>query len=175
MDILDRMLAHNLWATRVLLEQCKSLGTDEYNREFAIGVGTLHKTLAHIINAMNSWAAIMATGAPPAERRDLAAECSTPDDLLVELSRTHELLVASIDTIRNENLLDDISELVHPVTKMCYRFTRGTMATHVLTHGMHHRAQVLQMLRQLGREDLPDVDMLEWEVVESVGSREPAE
>lgn len=175
MDTLDRMLAHNEWATRVLLEQCKALNVDEYNREFPIGVGTLHKTVAHIINAMNSWAAIMATDAPPSERRDLAAECSTPDELLAELSKAHESLVASIDTIRNGDRLDDISELVHPVTKMCYRFTRGSMATHVLTHGMHHRAQILQMLRQLGREDLPDVDVLEWEVKESVGSREPAE
>ena len=36
-----------------------------------------------------------------------------------------------------------------------YSFTRGAILTHVMTHGMHHRAQCLNMLRQLAVEPLP--------------------
>jgi uncharacterized damage-inducible protein DinB len=34
---------------------------------------------------------------------------------------------------------------------------------HVLTHSMHHRAQVLYVLRQLGPTGLPEGDGLSWE------------
>ncbi|RMH26245.1 MAG: hypothetical protein D6693_07555 [Planctomycetota bacterium] len=36
------------------------------------------------------------------------------------------------------------------------------MVTHVCTHGMHHRAQCLNMLRRLGVETLPPSSVVEW-------------
>jgi hypothetical protein len=48
-----------------------------------------------------------------------------------------------------------------------YRFTLGAMLIHVTTHGMHHRAQCLNMLRQLAvpgiSDRLPEIDLLQWE------------
>lgn len=41
--------------------------------------------------------------------------------------------------------------------------TYGGAIAHVLTHGMHHRAQLLYMLRRLGLENLPEGDVLTWE------------
>ena len=41
--------------------------------------------------------------------------------------------------------------------------TYGGTIAHVLTHSMHHRAQVLYMLRVLGLKDLPEGDVLTWE------------
>lgn len=174
MDILDRLLAHNKWATRILLEKCSAVSTEDYNREFEISLGTLHKTCSHTVGVMYVWASIIANDSP-GEYRDLSKTCPTPNDLLAELHKAHEALVKATTTVRDENRLDEILEQVHPRTNMRYRFTRGSMATHVLTHGMHHRAQVLNILRRLGVDDLPDVDVLEWEIVESVGSRELAE
>jgi uncharacterized damage-inducible protein DinB len=37
------------------------------------------------------------------------------------------------------------------------------MIAHVITHSMHHRAQLIFMLRELGVEDLPEGDVLSWE------------
>jgi uncharacterized damage-inducible protein DinB len=49
-----------------------------------------------------------------------------------------------------------------------YRFTLGAMLIHVTTHGMHHRAQCLNMLRQLAvpgiSDRLPEIDVLEWQI-----------
>ncbi len=41
--------------------------------------------------------------------------------------------------------------------------TYGGTIAHVITHSMHHRAQLLYMLRLLGVEGLPEGDVLSWE------------
>jgi uncharacterized damage-inducible protein DinB len=38
----------------------------------------------------------------------------------------------------------------------------GTIA-HVITHNMHHRAELLHMLARLGLQGLPEGDVLSWE------------
>jgi uncharacterized damage-inducible protein DinB len=41
----------------------------------------------------------------------------------------------------------------------------GGAIAHALTHSMHHRAQLLYMLRKLGLKTLPEGDVLSWENV----------
>jgi uncharacterized damage-inducible protein DinB len=41
--------------------------------------------------------------------------------------------------------------------------TLGGAIAHVIAHGMHHRAQVLYMMRRLGVSGLPEGDVLSWE------------
>jgi len=43
-----------------------------------------------------------------------------------------------------------------------FDITRGAVVAHVTTHGMHHRAQCLNMLRQLGVSPLPPSSVVEW-------------
>ena len=42
------------------------------------------------------------------------------------------------------------------------RLTRAGVITQVTTHGMHHRAQCLNMLRHLGVKPLPPSSVIEW-------------
>ena len=41
--------------------------------------------------------------------------------------------------------------------------TFGGAIAHVITHSMHHRAQLLFMLRRLGVDGVPEGDVLGWE------------
>jgi hypothetical protein len=41
--------------------------------------------------------------------------------------------------------------------------TYGGGIAHVITHSMHHRAQLLYILRRLGLAGLPEGDVLSWE------------
>lgn len=55
-DLLDRLLRHNVWATRQLIEGARSLSSEQYVCRFNIGPGSVHDTLRHIISVMYGWA-----------------------------------------------------------------------------------------------------------------------
>ena len=53
--IVERLLAHNAWATRLLLERCATLPAGQFETAFEIGPGSLHDTLLHVTGAMRRW------------------------------------------------------------------------------------------------------------------------
>ena len=84
-----------------------------------------------------------------------------------EPQRTAEELLALLPAVTAE--FDAVAH-AHPVDQIVsavrggksYSFTRGAVLTHVTTHGMHHRAQCLNMLKQLGVKPLPHSSVAEW-------------
>jgi uncharacterized damage-inducible protein DinB len=84
----------------------------------------------------------------------------TPSQLLALLDEAASDLAASAARARIRGL-GTIREVTLGGTS--YRFTLGAMLVHVTTHGMHHRAQCLNMLRRIGGDDRPlELDVLEW-------------
>jgi uncharacterized damage-inducible protein DinB len=150
---LDILLAHNQWATRQVLLACEKLTSEQFHQQFPIGTGSLHDAVTHILSAMRAWNDMLAGHAarPRLEgtRRTVGELLAWLDELSMELSRSATAF-----------------PLEHLVTATRggkeYTFTRGGILTHVTTHGMHHRAQCLNMLRQLGVDPLPPSSVLEW-------------
>ena len=87
-----------------------------------------------------------------------------PDGNIEILDETAADLAAVVGCVVDEDRLDEIMEHRILGWDEPFRFTRGTAIIHVLTHGVHHRAQALNILRRLGVEDLPDLDVIEWEL-----------
>ena len=52
MNFVDRLLGHDAWTTRQLLEICAKLPNEQLDREFDIGHRTLRATFDHIIHNM---------------------------------------------------------------------------------------------------------------------------
>jgi uncharacterized damage-inducible protein DinB len=48
-DLLDRLVEHDAWTTRQLLDRCRALADDQLDRRFDIGHRTVRATLQHII------------------------------------------------------------------------------------------------------------------------------
>lgn len=153
-DPLTILIETNSWAMRNLIEACRSLSHDQFHQKFEMGLGSLHATLTHILSAMRGWGDMLA-GREQRERLEAGGE-RTADELLE--------LFEEIDREFRE------AAKAHPVDGVAtserggrsYSFTRGGVLTHVTTHGMHHRAQCLNMLRHLGVEQLPQSAVVEW-------------
>ncbi len=155
MDLLDRLLGHDAWTTRQLLSRCQVLSGEQLDREFDIAHRTVRATLAHIIRNVQIWSRLMAgrsVGAPPG--RSIAELAAAFDEAAAELAS-----VARSVEVRGawDDLFLDV--LDNPPTKKSF----GGGIAHVITHSMHHRAQLLYMLRRLGLQGLPEGDVLSWE------------
>jgi uncharacterized damage-inducible protein DinB len=159
MDILDRLLGHDAWTTRQLLLRCRELTDEQLDRRFDIGVVSLRGTFLHIIENMEIWTDFMAER--PVGRGPEHGSISSVEGLLHRLSLAAKDLAHVSRHIRDEGRLDQMcmDTLDKPPTPK----PLGGMIVHVITHSMHHRAQALYLMEQLGLTNLPEGDALGWE------------
>jgi uncharacterized damage-inducible protein DinB len=155
-DVLQILLAHDRWSTAQMLDACARLTPDQFHRRFEIGHGSLHDTLAHVIAALRALTDTLA-GSEPRPRVDGDGRRRTPGEL-------RALLEASYDEFAAEASRRPLEETVTRTmrTGRTLTLTRGAALVHVTTHGTHHRAQCLNMLRHLGVTPLPPSSVAEW-------------
>ena len=164
-DPLDILLRHDAWATREVLRACSGLTDEQWHRRFEIGPGSLHDALTHVVGAMLRWADRI--DGPPTELRPSIEGIArrTPAELLAILEAAESGLAASADRARARGLGTEFDVTLAGRT---HRFMLGTALVHVTTHGMHHRAQCLNMLRHMGvpgiSDRLPEIDPLDWQL-----------
>ena len=157
-DPVQILVTTNRWATQNLIEACKGLSEDQFHQKFEMGPGSLHDTIVHIIGAMRGWSDLLSSREEPRPRLESDTR-RTPDELL-------QLLAEVSDEFESLSLSHPVDEDVEGKRgRRSYTFNRGTVVTHVTTHGMHHRAQCLNMLRQLGVETQPRSSVVDWSMM----------
>lgn len=169
-DPLTVLLKHDHWATHRLLEACVGLTGGQLHHPFEIGLGNLHDTLTHIIGAMRRWADRIDGRVlrPSIESRASSDPVPTP------IGRGARELMSLLDdaaadlagvAAKYKDRLNEVFEV--KFGPRVYHFSRGAALVHVTTHGVHHRAQCVNMLRHLKIEGLsgrlPEVAVTEWQ------------
>jgi uncharacterized damage-inducible protein DinB len=162
MDIRLIPFRHNQFATARLLLHCGSLTAQQLHEPFEIGPGTIHETFLHIIEAMDRWADRLADR-DPGPRSPEGAQY-TPDELLAMLDAAAAKLEQVARNILQDGREHEWMTFPRPGGGDPYRFHRASAMVHVTTHGMHHRAQIMNMLRRLGAPYDMDGDTIEWEL-----------
>lgn len=165
MDLLDRLLGHDERTTGECLRRCRELSPEQMRRRHDIGWGSVQATLMHMIGNVQTWTELMRDGDSPTSRAD--------DPILdVDgLERLHRSSYAAFSAfareIRDADCLNErwVDTLDDPPREKSF----GGAVLHVITHDMHHRAEVLHMLGRLGLANLPEGDLLGWEEAVSAG------
>lgn len=161
MTIVDRLVGHDCWTTRQLLLRCRELSDDALSRQFDIGDRSLMGTFEHLISCMESHVDLLLgrrTHENYLETKELRDDESI-DGMLVRLvvvSKDFAELTAKVEL---EGRADDMCSQPDSTKK----WPLGSVIAHILTHSMHHRAQIMYMLEQLGIEDVIEGDALGWE------------
>src|SRR4051812_24855125 len=155
-DLLEILLSHDRWASMQILQACERLSAEQFGQPFDMGPGSLHDTLTHVVGAMRTWTETLA-GTEARPRLEGDGQRRTPQQI-------RELLEESWREFATEARRLPLTETV--VRRLrdgrTFQFTRGAVVAQVTTHGMHHRAQCLNMLRQLGVTPLPPSSVSEW-------------
>jgi uncharacterized damage-inducible protein DinB len=96
-------------------------------------------------------------GREPRPRLETDGQRRTPDEL-------RSLLEESWREFSAEARRRPFEESVSRTTRdgWTLTLTRGAVFAQVATHGVHHRAQCLNMLRRLGVQPLPPSSVAEW-------------
>jgi uncharacterized damage-inducible protein DinB len=155
MDLLDRFLGHDAWTTRQLLLLARPLSDEQLDHDFDIAHRTVRATFEHLIRNMEVWTDLMAgVSVRPAGGRSVG-------QLIDRLGRAAADLARVARAVRDRDGWDDrfTDVLDDPPREKTF----GGGIGHLLSHSMHHRAQLLYMLRRLGVQKLPEGDMLSWE------------
>jgi len=162
MDLLDRLLAHDVWSTRQLLLQARPLTDAQWDQRFDMDHRTLRECFEHIIDNMETWRDLLYER-PVRDSSALGVESTTVDGLLGRLSTVGREFAAIAHRISRENRWDDV--FVDTLDNPPRQKTFGGTIAHLITHSMHHRAQVMYMLEQLGIQDHIEGDVLGWESI----------
>lgn len=150
MDILDTLLEHNAWTTTKLLEQSRVLTDVQLDQDFDLAHRTVRKSLDHIIESMEWWTDLL-LARPERTFDGLGADPLSLDGLQKRLDIVLPELADVSRRLQAEGRLD---EKFPPREDWPRTYRNGATIVHVLTHGAHHRSQVIHMLRRLG---VPDV------------------
>ena len=153
MDLLDRLLQHDDWATTQLLELSRGLSEAQLDQEFDIGHRSLRTTFGHMMVNVGFWTALM-TGQPvdtEREDRSLAA-------LIEHHERSYAAFAAVARQFRDEQRLDGTY-----VDHYDARKSFGGTILHVVLHNAEHRTEALHILERLGMPDVPEVDHGLWD------------
>lgn len=153
-DPIDILLAHDRWATRLIIGACAKLSPEQLHRRFEMGMGSLHDTIVHMVGAMRVWCDVLGVRAP----RPWIDE--TPRRSAEELLTLFDEASADLARVARSGPLEQV--LRRERNGQVSEYTRATVLMHVTTHAMHHRAQCLNMLRHVGVSPLPQSSVVEW-------------
>lgn len=161
MDLLDRLLGHDAWTTRQLLLQCRQLSDAQLDQRFTIDQRSLRELWLHIIGNIEVWTALMAGKESRDSETGAAMPAPSVDALLERHAAAARTFATLARTIAHEGRLDATfsDTLDDPPQPKPF----GAVIVHLVTHSMHHRAQAMFMMEQLGLTEHIEGDALSWE------------
>jgi uncharacterized damage-inducible protein DinB len=149
MDLLDRLLEHDRWATTQLLELCRGLTDAQLDQEFDTGHRTVRETLDHQIPNLDFWTGLM-TGQPVEHQR----APSSLETLMADHERAYAAFASLARQVWDAGRLDD-TFLDH----YGYPMTYGGAILMVILHNEGHRTEMVHIFARLGVPELAKVEV----------------
>lgn len=165
MDLIDRLLDHDYWLTRRMLERAETLGDEKLDKPFATPSQatsfeseqkTLRDLLDRVVFTKEVWVAALEHQEFPSAEREKSIR-----GLISRLEIAGPTFITLAKRVRDQNKWDEtfVDELCEPPET----FSFGGMISHVLTFNTFRRQLALEIMRKMGVEDLGYGDPIEWE------------
>ena len=167
-ELLQRLHQHRAWVNSNLLSAAATLSDEQLRTAFQIGQGSVWKSLLHLYAAEYVWLEAL-----------LGNEAFlVPGDLLGKIpgNQQGEGGITGLDDLRQkwsaleQRWIDYLAALTPPaLEEVVYRKSsagkrfgtrRSDVLLHVCTHAHYTAAQVVNMLRHVGVEKLPDTMLI---------------
>lgn len=129
------LVKYELWCNLQAVDFLAGLSDDECKRDFGFGLRTPHRTMFHIADVMQGWSGCVG---PIIESPSWAtyAETVTLQAIRQQIADVGDAWLAAAKASHEQGLLAEDRRL-HQVF-------------HLVTHGTHHRGQLLSMITLMG-------------------------
>jgi uncharacterized damage-inducible protein DinB len=129
-----------------VLAAARMLPDEALDRQFEMGMDSLRRTLAHLYDAELWWFNNCQGNVAPGFVE------SPPNTALDDLASRFDALAEQRNSMLAQRSDADLRRVVHaePIPDKRRSFMLGDVLLQLCTHGTHHRAQALNMLRHLG-------------------------
>ncbi|MDB5328079.1 MAG: Nuclease inhibitor [Phycisphaerales bacterium] len=133
-----RQLAeYEVWCNRQIIDFAGQLPAGQLFQQFPFGLHTIHETLFHVVEVFQTWGGCVGPviAKPAMVPYDRAMPLGEIADWNAKLATD---FLAAIDASHAAGLLHQDRRIVQ--------------AFHLVTHGTHHRTQLITMFRLLGKD-----------------------
>jgi AraC-like DNA-binding protein len=164
MDIVDRLIDHDVWMTRRMLVAAEGLtdeqldapvATPENPLPFESAEGTLREALNRLVATKEIWlASVHGQPFPQGQDKSVAGMLKRLDIAFISFAEL-------VRQVRDENRWDEL--FVDDTGEKPYTFSYGGMVAHVITFSAFRRSAVLKILEKFGVNELGYGDPIEWE------------
>ena len=155
-DAIRRLHDHRRWFRAKMIDALKALTPEEQRRAFPMGPGSAFAVVVHCWFAETAWVNAV-DGSNPAMTMPSPDTFPTLDSLLDAWKPTDARWDQFLAQVADADLARPIERVREGKT---YTTTLADVLIHVTTHQMYHAAQFKNMLRQLGKTDLPMSDFI---------------
>ena len=157
-DLLFQMAAYNSWANQKLLELILALPEEKQKQELPSSFKSLYTTVFHMWDAESIWWQRMKLHERIIRPSDNFN--SSMKDVANGLLQQNQQWQEWVNTA-TEPVLDHVFQY-YTQKKESFKQPIFQMLLHVFNHGTYHRGQLVNMLRQLGIEKIPETDFIVW-------------
>ena len=157
-DLLSQMAAYNIWANQKLLDLILALPEEKQKQDLPSSFKSLYTTIFHMWDAESIWWQRMKLHERIIRPSDNAN--SSMKDVAHGLLQQNQQWQEWVNT-STEPILDHVFQYYNQ-KKESFKQPIFQMLLHVFNHGTYHRGQLVNMLRQLGSEKIPETDFIVW-------------
>lgn len=166
MNLIERLIEHDLADTRSLIERAQTLTADELDAKIPDPLprlflechdATIRGRLSYLITTKECWlAAVYARPSPMEIKRD-----ESPKGMLKRWSEVEQQWRDLVKSVETEGRWDEV--FIDALCEQPETFSFGGMIAHVLDHSARHRTEAYRAFTALGHADAAFGDPLSWE------------
>jgi uncharacterized damage-inducible protein DinB len=151
-----QLARYNEWANARIYAAAASFDDAERRRDVGAFFGSLQGTLGHILVADQFWLARLQHNEPPHQSLD-----TSPHESFLALHEARgsqdQVIHDFIATFDDQQIAEDFE--YRDMAGNPHTLPRRIILTHMFNHATHHRGQAHQILRQLGMDQPPPLDL----------------
>lgn len=164
-DLIRRLHQHRQWSNRKLIAVAEGLSESQLRQQFEVGQGSIWKSLTHLYAAEYVWLEALTGNESPLTPGDARGKLPGNQESEGAMASLTELRArwreldqrwgAYFAALEPESLSETVYK-TNSVSGQRLPTQRSDILIHVCTHAQYTTAQVINMMRHVGVEQLPD-------------------